>query len=123
MHDHVNRDLQALLLASISVYPLTSVNIFCVIAAETPYAVTVKALNLPGCGKEQQIYCFTQEGGITLLIQFVCANKSHLFLVHFLVPPPPENVIVERFELISIGVSWTKFTVVELKGLANYIVT
>ena len=41
---------------------------FCSIAAETPYAVIVKALNLAGCGEEQQIYCFTQEGGITVLI-------------------------------------------------------
>ena len=40
-----------------------------------------------------------------------------------LVPPPPENVIVVRFDPTSIGVSWTKFTLVELKGLASYIVT
>ena len=38
-------------------------------------------------------------------------------------PPPPENVEVERFDSTSIGVSWTKFTLVELKGLANYSVT
>lgn len=38
-------------------------------------------------------------------------------------PPPPENVIVVRFDPTSIGVSWTKFTLVELKGLASYIVT
>ena len=28
-----------------------------------------------------------------------------------------------RFNPTSIGVSWNKFTLVELKGLANYIVT
>ena len=38
-------------------------------------------------------------------------------------PPPPENVVVVRFDSTSIGVSWTTFTLVELKGLANYIVT
>ena len=38
-------------------------------------------------------------------------------------PPPPENVVVVRFDSTSIGVSWTKYTLVELKGLANYIVT
>ena len=38
-------------------------------------------------------------------------------------PPPPENVVVVRFDSTSIGVSWTKFTLVELKGLANYSVT
>ena len=38
-------------------------------------------------------------------------------------PPPPENVVVVRFNPTSIGVSWTKFTLVELKGLASYIVT
>ena len=32
-------------------------------AAEVPYSITVKALNLAGCGQELQIYCFTQEGG------------------------------------------------------------
>ena len=31
--------------------------------------------------------------------------------------------MVVRFDSTSIGVSWTKFTLVELKGLANYIVT
>ena len=35
----------------------------------------------------------------------------------------PENVVVVRFNPTSIGVSWNKFTLVELKGLANYIVT
>ena len=38
-------------------------------------------------------------------------------------PPPPENVVVVRFDSTSIGVSWMKFTLVELKGLASYIVT
>ena len=32
-------------------------------AGEVPYNITVKALNLAGCGDEQQLYCFTQEGG------------------------------------------------------------
>ena len=41
----------------------------------------------------------------------------------FLVPPLPENVVVVRFDSTSIGVSWTKFTLVELKGLASYIVS
>ena len=39
------------------------------------------------------------------------------------VPPPPENIIIQRFDSTSIGVSWTKFTLIELKGLANYIIT
>ena len=30
---------------------------------EVPYNITVKALNLAGCGEEEQLYCFTQEGG------------------------------------------------------------
>ena len=37
--------------------------IFYFVEIETPYNITVKALNLAGCGEEQQIYCFTQEGG------------------------------------------------------------
>ena len=38
-------------------------------------------------------------------------------------PPTPVNVVVVRFDSTSIGVSWMKFTLVELKGVANYIVT
>ena len=38
-------------------------------------------------------------------------------------PPAPMNVVVVRFDSTSIGVSWTKYTLVELKGLANYTVT
>ena len=38
-------------------------------------------------------------------------------------PPAPINVVVVRFDSTSIGVSWTKYTLVELKGLANYTVT
>ena len=44
-------------------------------------------------------------------------------VLHSLVPPAPLNVVVVRFDSTSIGVSWTKFTLVELKGIANYIVT
>ena len=36
--------------------------------SETPYNVTVKALNPAGCGEEQQIYCFTQEGHNKLVL-------------------------------------------------------
>ena len=38
-------------------------------------------------------------------------------------PPLPSNVVIVRFDSTSIGVSWDKFTLVELKGLANYTVT
>ena len=48
--------------------------------------------------------------------------KSYNVHFAFPVPPPPENVVLVRFNPTSIGVSWTKFTLVELKGLANYIV-
>jgi hypothetical protein len=41
-----------------------SLHILCFLEPAIPYSVTVKALNLAGCGQEQQIYCFTQEGGI-----------------------------------------------------------
>ena len=37
-------------------------------------------------------------------------------------PPSPENLVVVRFNPTSIVVSWNKFTLVELKGLADYIV-
>ena len=38
-------------------------SLFLFSASEVPYNITVKALNLAGCGEEQQLYCFTQEGG------------------------------------------------------------
>ena len=46
----------------------------------------------------------------------------HKHICDMIVPPPPENVAVVRFDPTSIGVSWTKFTLVELKGLASYSV-
>ena len=42
---------------------------------------------------------------------------------HTSVPPSPMNVVGVRFDSTTIGVSWSKFTLVELKGLASYIVT
>ena len=39
------------------------------------------------------------------------------------VPPRPQNVIVSRLDSTTIAVSWTKLTLVELKGLASYIIT
>ena len=39
--------------------------LFCLTSEpEVPYNVTVKPLNAAGCGPEQQLYCFTREGGI-----------------------------------------------------------
>ena len=58
--------------------------------------------------------------GIGLIDQ---KSLCKLVLFPFPVPPPPENVVVKRFDSTSIGVSWTKFTLVELKGLADYIIT
>ena len=49
--------------------------------------------------------------------------RYHDIFVSFPEPPLPENIVVVRFNPTSIGVSWNKFTLVELKGLANYIVT
>ena len=40
-----------------------------------------------------------------------------------LVPPIPTNLTAVRFNSTTIGVSWTKYTLVELKGLASYLVT
>ena len=54
---------------------------------------------------------------------FMIIIKPNEFIFISLVPPPPNNVVVVRFDSTSIGVSWTKLTLVELKGLANYIVT
>ena len=44
----------------------------------------------------------------------------YLFL---LVPPIPTNLTAVRFNSTTIGVSWTRYTLVELKGLASYTVT
>ena len=82
-----------------------------------PYNVTVKALNVAGCGRELQLYCFTQEGGM-------CNNKCDYppNCSMLSVPPRPENVIVSRLDSTTLAVSWTKLTLVELKGLARYVI-
>ena len=41
----------------------------------------------------------------------------------FSVPPVPTNLTVVRFNSTTIGVSWVKYTLVELKGIASYVVT
>ena len=41
-------------------------------AAKVPYNIIVKAFNLAGYGKEQQLYCFTQEGGTS---QYTCTSQ------------------------------------------------
>ena len=46
---------------------------------------------------------------------------SHILLC--LGPPSPENVVVARIDSTTIAVSWRKFTLVELKGLANYVLS
>ena len=38
-------------------------------------------------------------------------------------PPLPVNVRVIQYNSTTIGVSWTKYTLVELTGLASYVVT
>ena len=51
------------------------------------------------------------------------SSSTHSHTHHTSVPPSPTNVVVVRFDPTTIGVSWTKFTLVKLKGLASYIVT
>ena len=41
----------------------------------------------------------------------------------YLVPLQPMNVNVERVDATTMIVSWDKLTLVELKGLADYVVT
>ena len=41
---------------------------------------------------------------------------------HLTVPPPPKNVLVLKINITAINVSWDKQTLVELKGIADYIV-
>ena len=53
-------------------------------AAEVPYGVTVKALNLAGCGEESQTYCFTREGGIHKVEQLVNNIRDHKYHVKFI---------------------------------------
>ena len=106
-------------------------------AGEVPYNITVRALNLAGCGELQQIYCFTQEGGkLNLLIAaFNCMTScyiivflfkgwyNNLHVVFYSVPSQPENVMVERIDSTSIMVTWDRLSLVDLKGLANYTIT
>ena len=38
------------------------------------------------------------------------------------VPPPPKNVLVSNINSTAINVSWDKQSLVELKGLADYVI-
>ena len=50
--------------------------------------------------------------------------KDNTTLINFpSVPPRPEKVLVARLDSTTIVVSWTKLTLVELKGLASYVIT
>ena len=44
-----------------------------------PTVSPVKAINLAGCGEERQIYCFTQEGGIHKVEQFISQSQTAQF--------------------------------------------
>ena len=64
-----------------------------------------------------------KEVDLLLMYSLLIVCSLSLSFTNSSAPPPPLNVIVDRFDSTSIGVSWTKFTLVELKGLASYIVT
>ena len=95
-------------------------NLYLLAAGEVPYNITVKALNLAGCGEEEQLYCFTQEGGRPTKFRILAESLPFLPPI---VPPSPENVEIVELDATSIEVRWKKFTLVELKGLANYTIT
>jgi hypothetical protein len=92
------------------------------IEPEVPYSIKIKALNSAGCGEEQRIYCFTQEGGIIMYMSPSNHLQFHRY-VFLLVPPVPTNLTAVRFNSTTIGVSWTRYTLVQLKGLASYVIT
>lgn len=50
-------------------------------------------------------------------------TSIHVISLFSLVPPPPVNVRASQLNATTIGVSWTKYSLVELKGLANYVIT
>ena len=83
----------------------------------------MKALNLAGCGQEQQVYCFTQEGQGTVSIGIILFYFIVTNLLFFIELPAPEDVKIVTSNTTSIEISWKKFTLVELKALANYTVT
>lgn len=55
------------------------------------------------------------------LYKLIIAPLSFTFYTS--VPPSPEDVIVARLDSTTVSVSWTKLTLVELKGLAMYVIT
>ena len=50
-------------------------------------------------------------------------TSVHAVSLFSVVPPPPLNVRATQLNATTIGISWTKYTLVELKGLANYVIT
>ena len=45
--------------------------LYCNAVGGVPYSISVKALTVTGCGPQQQIYCFTNEGGTTFKSPFL----------------------------------------------------
>ena len=56
------------------------------------------------------------------LIAYVVHQVFHFTLHHSIVPPSPKNVVVSRINSTSIEVRWDRQTLVELKGLAEYVI-
>ena len=100
----------------------------------------MKEVNFAGCSHDRHVYCFAQEGGIIKIIIIViipnntvtipfsycfCGGILILQTVAYMisVPPRPENVAVARLDSTTIVVSWEKLSLVEMKGLATYVVT
>ena len=54
---------------------------------------------------------------------FIACECTIIVNISFSVPPRPQNVVVARLDSTTIAVSWTKLTLVELKGLASYVIT
>ena len=67
------------------------------------------------------MYCFAKEGGAC--ISFHSSPYVICHISHDSDPPRPENVVIARLDSTTVSVSWAKLTLVELKGLATYVVT
>lgn len=58
-------------------------------------------------------------------ISISCITSITIIIIspHSAVPPSPKNILVSKISSSAINVSWDQQTLVELKGLAEYMVT
>ena len=88
-----------------------------------PYLLVLYASNSAGTGAEFARIIFTLEGSKCHALTCTLHVPTHLHLPLSLVPPPPNDVQVDRISDTAILVSWTPINILEARGhISNYTI-